>query len=159
MFKFLWFFILIVFLLFVLVQGGEIIVDLKENIVIYYGKLLLLVNQKFFLFLENSENKVEWLFIMFEGGEINYGMDFGDIVYDYDLKFEVNEYCFLLCVNYVFFVVNYYRILNYVVIGFYGGIIGMEKEIILFIDVFLEEEWELIKQNLEKYMKLVVICE
>lgn len=95
--------------------------------------------------MKNGKSKVEWLFIMFEGGEINYGMDFGDIVYDYDLKFEVNEYCFLLCVNYVFFVVNYYRILNYVVIGFYGGIIGMEKEILLFIDVFLEEEWELIK--------------
>ena len=159
MFKLLWSFILIVSLSFVPAQGGETTVDLNENTVIYHGKLSPSANQKLLSILKNGKSKVEWLSITSEGGEINHGMDLGDIVHDYDLKLEVNEYCLSSCANYVFSAANHHRISNHAVIGFHGGTTGMEKEITSFIDALPEEERELTKQNLEKYMKSAVIRE
>ena len=159
MFKLLWSFILIISLSFVPALGGETTVNLKENTVIYHGKLSPSANQKLLSILENSENKVAWLSITSEGGEINHGMDLGDIVHDYDLKLEVNEYCLSSCANYVFSAANHHRISNHAVIGFHGGTTGMEKEISSFIDALPEEERELTKQSLEKYMKSAVIRE
>ena len=159
MFKLLWSFILIVSLSFVPAQGGETIVDLNENTVIYHGKLSPSANQKLLLILKSGKSKVEWLSITSEGGEINHGMDLGNIVHDYDLKLEVNEYCLSSCANYVFSAANHHRISNHAVIGFHGGTTGMEKEISSFIDALPEEERELTKQSLEKYMKSAVIRE
>ncbi|MGY0310711.1 hypothetical protein ACV4QK_02310 [Alteromonas macleodii] len=159
MFKLLWSFILIVSLSFVPAQGGETTVDLNENTVIYHGKLSPSANQKLLSILKSGKSKVEWLSITSEGGEINHGMDLGDIVHDYDLKLEVNEYCLSSCANYVFSAANHHRISNHAVIGFHGGTTGMEKEITSFIDALPEEERELTKQNLEKYMKSAVIRE
>ena len=159
MFKLLWSFILIVSLSFVPAQGGETIVDLNENTVIYHGKLSPSANQKLLLILKSGKSKVEWLSITSEGGEINHGMDLGNIVHDYDLKLEVNEYCLSSCANYVFSAANHHRISNHAVIGFHGGTTGMEKEISSFIDALPEEEPESTKKNLEKYMKSAVIRE
>ncbi len=72
MFKLLWSFILIISLSFVPALGGETTVNLKENTVIYHGKLSPSANQKLLSILENSENKVAWLSITSEGGEINH---------------------------------------------------------------------------------------
>jgi len=157
MFKLFWSFILIISLSCGSAQGSETTVNLKENTVIYHGKLSPSANQKLLSILGKS--KVEWLSITSEGGEINHGMDLGDIVHDYDLKLEVNEYCLSSCANYVFSAANHHRISSHAVIGFHGGTTGMEKEITLFIDAMPEEERELTKQNLEKYMKSAVIRE
>lgn len=159
MFKLLWSFILIISLSCVSAQGSETTVNLKENTVIYHGKLSPSANQKLLSILKNGKSKVEWLSITSKGGEINHGMDLGDIVHDYDLKLEVNEYCLSSCANYVFSAANHHRISNHAVIGFHGGTTGMEKEITSFIDALPEEERELTKQSLEKYMKSAVIRE
>lgn len=159
MFRLFWSLILIIYLSCVSAQGSETTVNLKENTVIYHGKLSPSANQKLLSILKNGKSKVEWLSITSEGGEINHGMDLGDIVHDYDLKLEVNEYCLSSCANYVFSAANHHRISNHAVIGFHGGTTGMEKEIISFIDAMPEEERESTKQNLEKYMKSAVIRE
>ncbi len=159
MFKLFWSLILIISLSCVSAQGSETTVNLKENTVIYHGKLSPSANQKLLSILKNGKSKVEWLSITSEGGEINHGMDLGDIVHDYDLKLEVNEYCLSSCANYVFSAANHHRISNHAVIGFHGGTTGMEKEIISFTDAMPEEERESTKQNLEKYMKSAVIRE
>ena len=159
MFKLLWSFILIISLSFVPAQGGETTVDLNENTIIYRGELSPSANQKLLSFLENSENKVEWLSITSKGGEINLGMELGDIVYNFDLKVEVNDYCLSSCANYVFSAANHHRISNHAVIGFHGGTTGMEKETKSFIDTLPEIERESTRQNLEKYMKSAITRE
>ena len=159
MFKFFWSLILIISLSCASAQGIETTVDLNENTVIYRGKLSPSANEKLLSILKNGKSKVEWLSITSEGGEINHGMDLGNIVHDYDLKLEVNEYCLSSCANYVFSAASHHRISNHAVIGFHGGITGMEQEITSFIDGLPEEERESTKQNLEKYMKSAVIRE
>jgi hypothetical protein len=159
MFKLLWSFILIIPLSCVSAQSSETSVDLYENTVIYRGELSPSANQKLLSLLENSENKVEWLSITSKGGEINHGMELGDLVYDYDLKVEVNDYCLSSCANYVFSAANHHRISNHAVIGFHGGITGMEKEITSFIKGLPEEEQESTKKNLIEYMQSAIIRE
>lgn len=60
------------------------------------------------------------------GGEVNAGMDLGEIVFTHQLSVKIEDYCLSSCANYVFTTAPQHQISNWAVIGFHGGVTGME---------------------------------
>ncbi|WP_232364949.1 hypothetical protein [Salinimonas marina] len=78
-------------------------------------------------FIEQHGRSIKWLSITSKGGEVNEGMDLGSIVFDHPLNVAVDKYCLFSCANYVFSAAPAQRISKHALIGFHGGVSGLEQ--------------------------------
>lgn len=128
-------------------------VNLKDNTVFYEGALSKEANQKLISLIDNNPHQIEWVSIKSKGGEVNRGMDLGEIIFNNNLGVEVTEYCLSSCANYVFSSAHKRRISNHAVIGFHGGVTGMEEATEEYLKTLPESQQKAARDSFTAYMK------
>lgn len=127
-------------------------VFLQGNEIQYEGELSKAANENVFKIFEESGEKVEWISIKSAGGEVNIGMDLGEFVFSNNLNIKVLDFCLSSCANYVFSSGKNKLIGKHAVIGFHGGVTGMEAAVEEFISSAPEGEREAVRQQFEGYI-------
>ncbi len=101
-------------------------VTAHKNSIVYSGDISDAANEAVLELLNAHPKTFTTLAITSPGGEINAGMDLGDMVFSHQLRVNIDDYCLSSCANYVFTAAPHHHISNRAVIGFHGGVTGME---------------------------------
>ena len=101
-------------------------VTAQADTIVYSGDISDTANEAVLSLLKMHPQTFTTLAITSPGGEVNAGMDLGEIVFTHQLSVNIEDYCLSSCANYVFAAAPQHHISNRAVIGFHGGVTGME---------------------------------
>ena len=102
-------------------------VSAQADTIVYSGDISDTANEAVLSLLKMHPQTFTMLAITSPGGEVNAGMDLGDMVFSHQLSVKIEDYCLSSCANYVFTAASQHHISNRAVIGFHGGVTGMEN--------------------------------